>query len=833
VRSPREVRVEPALPKAEEAACHRTVQQIRRTSSNRQNSFGLNTKSQTRFNLDAEPAPLPRLVRKSTRLALLAHDQELKVVRLVKQFKALIHIEFESCRNPADVDRTSSRIFHVVSHAFDDLTDVVGADLMSSQRSQLRGSLQEEARLRKEELASQGPCMLARSAKKPDQDAGNPKNEKLLTVEDLSRRQKEPLWEEVYHRLADELSDLARERLPQALELSGVPQLPSELIDKIYGNITSNDSLTKDDFINFMREYELFQRHEHALAFRRLDSDGNDMLDEAEIAELLRTLGIEPMRHVLREIISEVDVDGDCCMDLSEFEQVMTTLQARSGFTKQEFDELVDVFSRFDVDQSGDVDGQELDGVLEFLGFNFLPEQIAKVVHEVDLDGSGSINQREFMVCMRRFRELEIQRIKRIMIEVDEDQNGSMSSEELMEVFKRLGYDTTLLGVNDAATEAGVVLDHELDLSELWRVLSTFRHREGFTNGDLAEIQEAFRRYNADGVGEVNTMEVGKMLYWLGYSVPFEIQQMLVDKVDVSNKGNVDMYELKKLIRMLHGRSLAGVRTSFHNLCRDEHGIIGVREAIVLLKKNGCVAERPEPLYTPEDMTEDDQGNEGFRISGILAACQRSWDKSRRRLQANCGFQPQHVQEFREMFRYFDTDKNDSIDMKELGHMIEQAFPELAHDPSMRPRLLQILTLIDPNKNGRLDFRGFLMAMQLIRERQDQAKVIKEHEAITAVGLSQIQVKELRDLYSEQNGEGLTSISKIQIISMVCKVCHFPKSSIPEFSKAFLEVKERSRICDKASDDMDFPEFLFLMKKLHDADFGGIASLNQAKYGSR
>merc|ERR1711957_119744 len=104
------------------------------------------------------------------------------------------------------------------------------------------------------------------------------------------------------------------------------------------------------------------------------------------------------MKHVLQEVASEVDREGKGCLDLTGFERLMDTLRAREGFTNREFDDFTSIYRRFDRDSSGEIDSKELIGILNWLGYSFEAKDTSDILKEVDVDGSGSINDREFMM---------------------------------------------------------------------------------------------------------------------------------------------------------------------------------------------------------------------------------------------------------------------------------------------------------------------------------------------------------------------------------------------------------------------------------------------------
>merc|ERR1719313_397806 len=127
----------------------------------------------------------------------------------------------------------------------------------------------------------------------------------------------------------------------------------------------------------------------------------------------------------------------------------------------------MELFKRFDKDGTGEMDTKELLGVVTWLGYACDVELLDSILREVDVDGSGSINEREFLVCMRKVRDREIQCVKDAIAANDQDGSGTISGSELGELLKSLGYIPDPEAVAEAARDGGIEPDDDdLDLSE-------------------------------------------------------------------------------------------------------------------------------------------------------------------------------------------------------------------------------------------------------------------------------------------------------------------------------------------------------------------------------
>lgn len=60
------------------------------------------------------------------------------------------------------------------------------------------------------------------------------------------------------------------------------------------------------------------------------------------------------------------------------------------------------MFNLFDTDQSGAIDEKELRDAMKALGFEASKPEVAKMIAEIDKDGSGTIDFDEFVDMMKK-----------------------------------------------------------------------------------------------------------------------------------------------------------------------------------------------------------------------------------------------------------------------------------------------------------------------------------------------------------------------------------------------------------------------------------------------
>ncbi|CAN1765182.1 CAM [Linum perenne] len=102
-----------------------------------------------------------------------------------------------------------------------------------------------------------------------------------------------------------------------------------------------------------LREDQILEFEE---AFFLLDKDGDGRITSQELGAALRSLGIHPTEGELKDMISEVDIDGKGSVGFGEFVSLMA-MKVKENEASQEFR---DAFRVFDKDQDGFISPNEV-----------------------------------------------------------------------------------------------------------------------------------------------------------------------------------------------------------------------------------------------------------------------------------------------------------------------------------------------------------------------------------------------------------------------------------------------------------------------------------------
>ncbi|KFK30924.1 hypothetical protein AALP_AA6G043700 [Arabis alpina] len=139
--------------------------------------------------------------------------------------------------------------------------------------------------------------------------------------------------------------------------------------------------------------------------FQMFDKDGDGRITKKELSESLKNLGIIIPENELSQMIEKIDVNGDGCVDIEEFGELYKTIMVEDEDEIGEED-MKEAFNVFDQNGDGFISVDELKAVLSSLGLKqgMTLEECRKMITQVDVDGDGRVNYKEFRQMMKKGR---------------------------------------------------------------------------------------------------------------------------------------------------------------------------------------------------------------------------------------------------------------------------------------------------------------------------------------------------------------------------------------------------------------------------------------------
>jgi len=619
---------------------------------------------------------------------------------------------------------------------------------------------------------------------------------------DLKREGK---WRLAFGRLASG-GQLRRESLLRAMEMSGFQHIIREWVDEVYEGITMVSSLTSAEYVKFLRGYEAHKQNQYIKAFEAADEDQSGQLDVSELSQVLDSLGWTSSPELISEVVEEVDEDRSGLVSLDEFLDLMGLLGNTMGFTRKEREDLHEIFGRFAAE--GDIPIDRLHAALAFLGYTRSEKEVRELAASVDLDGGGCLSAREFVVFMRFVINAEVAQLREVFLEQDADESGFLELEELEEVLRRVGFFPDREAVMEIASDLGI--SDALTFDAMLLLLRAYRDREGLTRKDLIGIGEAYERYATPGE-ELSQVEVGRVLRWLGYTnLPFEKQQLLVQKVDADASGKLGLEEVTKLVRMLVEEQIRSFHVAFQLQDQSRRGSVSMQQA-----SQAWSWLRDRGQAPPDEMSAFSGEERDISLGEFVQIGVAFMKQHRVKMRENGGVSEAQAQQMIKMFEEYDDDASGSISFKELGRLIRGMFSVITE--SMRPKLDAMMREVDTNGRGSLDFQDFKLIIKQFLDLRDEELAEKERRAVESTSFSPGEVKEFRELFNQLDEDGDCVLEWVEVKKLVGKICGASGRSPKEVLRAFQESQLRKATgCDHSANQhgLDFPEFLMLMSSL-------------------
>lgn len=137
---------------------------------------------------------------------------------------------------------------------------------------------------------------------------------------------------------------------------------------------------------------------EYKEAFSLFDKSGTGVISSRELGNLMKSLGQTPTEAELRDLVNEIDINGDGEIDFGEF----VGLMSRQIIDHDTEEELREAFKIFDKNEDGFISPSELRLVMVNLGEKLTDEEIDDMIREADFDNDGVINYEEFVYMITK-----------------------------------------------------------------------------------------------------------------------------------------------------------------------------------------------------------------------------------------------------------------------------------------------------------------------------------------------------------------------------------------------------------------------------------------------
>ena len=122
------------------------------------------------------------------------------------------------------------------------------------------------------------------------------------------------------------------------------------------------------------------QKAEFKEAFSLFDKDNDGIITAEELSTVMRSTGQNPTDAELKDMINEMDEDGNGTIEWDEFLKMMARKMKDTDMYSEE--EIREAFKVFDKDGNGSISDAELRHVMTNLGEKVTAEEVAEIIRE-------------------------------------------------------------------------------------------------------------------------------------------------------------------------------------------------------------------------------------------------------------------------------------------------------------------------------------------------------------------------------------------------------------------------------------------------------------------
>jgi len=677
--------------------------------------------------------------------------------------------------------------------------------------------------------------------------------------------------------------DINKDELAGVLLHLGYMHVEEADVLRIADEVTKYSTLELDDFMAFMQKYAELETAKYRQVFEAFDEDNSGYLDADEVMKFLKHLGYTPLRGAVDEAIHLVDLDRSGRLEFEEVALLMHLYRSSEGFTKGELERFTAAFGETDrLTQAGAgeeaVPAEKLTSLLtRFYGIakwetaqkvtddlmaaaekKPQKQQAADAGHAVPLGVQFS----EALVWARKLRDKEFADYRTAFAKFDADGSGFIDRQELREVLTTLGYTLTDRAVRELlerAQKSGACHElhclDELDYDNFVHFMQLMSETDGFMESELVEIAATFAKFDEDGSGDIDAVELGDVLTHMGYTASLEKVQSLLARVDYDHSGVLDLREFTRFVRLHRETVLASMRSIFDELA-EEGGVLSeeaAREAFVELLENDEVdslRSGPQEAATGsregmEPGAEHVQG--ALTFDGFVEAAEALRAKRAREVRKRAGFTDGELQRFQELFDAHDTHRDGTLAVGELTNLLATlGFPLRTLEERE-----EVMRMLDDAKakavehgaaadDGEVNFGVVVQLLRTLHKKDDRSVIDRLSRVAEELRFSPGEVAEFQEVFSgwyeadvwakseaaqelptgrppsaEEGRKALTGASLIRLLrSLGMK----------------LETRDRAILDSKLKEvapggRVEFAEFLSLMRWMTDTNFADIAKV--------
>mmetsp|Transcript_13162 Transcript_13162/g.42050 ORF Transcript_13162/g.42050 Transcript_13162/m.42050 type:complete len:891 (-) Transcript_13162:16-2688(-) len=629
----------------------------------------------------------------------------------------------------------------------------------------------------------------------------------------------------------DRDGELHTEELPMLLRFLGARPQPGD-VESIVKDQTRYATMSWEEvreFLQRFRRLDVIRMHEQFMA---ADKDGSGELDFNELHLLLQEMGYYPTPQTTMEALAALDKDKSSNIAFNEFEGLREHLRVTEGFTKADYAEIVHLHSKSAMSKVGPQEAvEEVWRLTMYLGYSAHLELIRRLCDQVNPERPSGITAGELLKIVRLVRETETEDMVTVMAQYG-DIPDKLPCEDLGLALTDLGYYVSEDAVNEILESMGECQSEEfVTLEEFGAFLRAYRRIEGFTEEELAELQDVFNREGRLQPGALRTLEVGKVLRWFGFALTVQEVNNLVEDIDLDGSGVLEFTEFVKLMRRLFQDEAERRQPIFQELATTSvSGVLEVHvskleEAVAILAgadPDPKIIEKTTQSFINEvhgpPAPGEPEDSEKRKIVFVNKPGFEAWFRHYRRMmiediRASAGYSIGEKACLQELFNGYDLDGSGTIERGELMNLIAEYFPDSTKSKEGQRDVLKALEEVDQDVAGELDFMKFLLLTRKVDDLRDSRDLQLEVEVVKECGFTRDEVDGFRQVFSA-HVNWMGELDLPTLAEILSRVVDLSEDDVRNLVNLVIELHPQGREVAR------FPQFLRLLKRLTDENYG-------------
>lgn len=607
--------------------------------------------------------------------------------------------------------------------------------------------------------------------------------------------------------------DIPVDRLEQALKRLGYRGPNAAWIEELIARYQGRSHMDREEFLEFAQNYEDMFRQSVREKLQSVGKGASGLISAAELRELVRKEGVTPVPGLLEDLMNEFlesERTETNWIGVDQFIKMSNNMIDRFAFTRAEVEELFGLFKHFDRDGDDRITAAELRASLSWAGFRASPEAVTRIRGALEQDPEALLTKADFFQFMRSLREKFCEDVHFALA-----RHSPVTRSELVGIFESLGHRAvTPQVVNEALEDCGVPEKVNYDFDDVFSLVEKVRQKEELLSHQLEEATAAFAKYTG-GKKQLAGIELIGAVRFLGYPQTLEQIQEILAEFDVDENGELSRPEFVKVVRRYREEMIVSIRGSFAEHDADGDGKLSLKEVRGVFLKAGQVLRENELVEMLDEHSDRRMKVDLWRFAALM---EKHRLQVRNKQRANQGFNDIEVRKFTAFFNRFDPDSVGEVSNKNLADLIEELFPDVRTDQATHARAKALLEEIDDDQDGQLDLREFLSMMRRVQDDQDEKRLASDQEAIEASRFSRAEVKEFRKVFQMFDSDESGELSFEDVKTMLGGI-------VPLGDNASKSLLSTLKTIDHNGDrEINFVEYLQLMRRLQDEDWNGINS---------